>query len=53
MNYASKGIATAVLLVIVMSVIVALAIFFIMSGQTDWLSQASTYIANLLRIELP
>ena len=53
MNKESKGLATGVLLIVVMSVIVAMVAIFILATQTDFISNAALYLGNLLTIKTP
>ena len=50
---ASKGLATGVLLVVVVSVIVALIIFIVIGSQTGFLDNTAKFLADLLSVKLP
>jgi hypothetical protein len=52
-NLKGAGVALGALLVIVMSVMVALAIFYLFFYQSDFLENAANYLANLFTINLP
>ena len=52
-TYASKGLATGVLLVVIITVIVALVIFIVMSGQTGFIENVALFLSNLLSVKLP
>ena len=50
---ASKGLATGVLLVLIITVIVALVIFIVIGTQTGFIENTAKFLSDLLSLPTP